>query len=164
MTRTLLVSFSVAIFGAAACGGSVAGGGSTGEPEGAANDDGAQNNGSTSGGDDGLGTSTGAASGSTGSGDNGGQCTAGSVDLNDPCQVCVVTKCTAEAKACCEQNGCLDIIACARETGCDGAGCYAPDTCQKQIDAAGGITVALEFAQPLGDCAIANCQADCGGS
>jgi len=99
---------------------------------------------------------------STTSGNTSGTCTAGAVNMDDLCEVCVVKSCTQEALACCQHEGCLDVIACAQKTGCDGVNCYAPDTCQKEIDAAGGPSVALEFASPLGECALGNCADACG--
>ncbi|MBM4375286.1 MAG: hypothetical protein FJ095_09390 [Deltaproteobacteria bacterium] len=100
----------------------------------------------------------------TGSGASGGgaQCTAASVDMNDPCEVCVVTSCTAEALACCQNEGCLDIVACAQEKGCAGVDCYQEDTCKQVIDDAGGVQIAVGFAAPLGECAVENCAAECG--
>lgn len=116
------------------------------------------------------GTTDGSSSVSTGSGDTSsttsggsGKCTAASVNMDDPCEVCVVTSCTAESVACCEQEGCLDIIACAQATGCSGVDCYTPETCQKVIDEAGGVAIAVNFAAPLGECALANCATECGG-
>ncbi len=104
-------------------------------------------------------TSSAEASTTSGGGD---QCTAASVNMDDPCEVCVVTSCTAEALACCQNDGCLDIVACAQEKGCSGADCYQPDTCQKVIDDAGGIQIAIGYAAPLGECAFENCAAECG--
>lgn len=98
--------------------------------------------------------------GSTGSGTQ--ECGASNIDPDDPCEVCVATSCTTEALNCCNQEGCLDIISCAQETGCDGIDCYSPDTCQAVIDAAGGPSIAVEYAQPLGDCALSKCEAECG--
>ena len=108
-----------------------------------------------------TGSTTSTGSGSTSSGGGGDQCGPGSINSSDACEVCVATKCTAEALACCQQTGCLDIVFCAQETGCDGIACYSPDTCQEVIDNAGGPGVALNFAQPLGDCAIESCSAEC---
>jgi hypothetical protein len=91
-------------------------------------------------------------------GTSGDEC---SIDTADPCEVCVATSCAAEALACCKQPGCLDIVQCGREKLCSGIDCYQEDTCKAVIDAAGGPAVALEFASPLGDCAIAACADAC---
>lgn len=107
----------------------------------------------------GSGVPSGAATTTSG---GGGKCTAGAVNMDNPCEVCVVTSCTQEALACCQHEGCLGIIACAQMTGCTGIDCYTPDMCQKEIDAAGGPGVALEFAGPLGTCAIESCGKICG--
>jgi hypothetical protein len=90
-------------------------------------------------------------------------CGVGSIDMNDPCEVCVATSCTMQALACCQQPGCLDIVRCAQEKGCSGIDCYAPETCKDVIDKAGGPAVATMYAKPLGDCALASCKDKCGG-
>lgn len=97
---------------------------------------------------------------STSSG-GGAQCGPGSVDQADECEVCVLQECANEAYECCMHEGCLDIIDCARDTSCDGFECYTPEKCQSVIDAAGGPNIALNFAQPLGDCALAKCSESC---
>ena len=107
-------------------------------------------------------TSSGGEDDRSASGGGSDSCTAASVNMDDPCEVCVVTSCTAEALACCKTSGCLDIVACAQETGCSGVDCYQPDTCQSVIDASGGVEVAIGYAAPLGECAVANCAAECG--
>jgi hypothetical protein len=103
--------------------------------------------------------------GSSSSQDEGGssggsECGAGAVNFDDPCEVCIATECTAEALACCEHEGCLEVVRCAAENGCSGVDCYAPDKCQAEIDAA-GIDVASEYAAALGECAMASCQMQC---
>ena len=114
---------------------------------------------------DGSGSGDGTPSGDgvgDGTSDGGPSCGPSSVDPNDACEICIATKCTLEALACCEQEGCLEVVRCAAASGCSGIDCYAPDKCQAEIDAA-GIDVAQSFAQPLGDCAIAQCETECAG-
>jgi hypothetical protein len=119
------------------------------------------------GGAGGSGSSTAGPTTTTGSGKadgtSKGQCTAADIDPENACEMCVVKNCTKEAKACCDHKGCLDIIDCGKKTGCSDVDCYKPETCQKQIDAAGGIGVALQLAKPLGDCALKSCKTECGG-
>lgn len=106
--------------------------------------------------------------GSTGPGTGGGmECGPGSIDMNDACEVCAGNNCTAEALACCEKPGCLDVIACVQMTMCDTEnpvgpnGCYTPENCQAEIDVA-GLDVAMGEATALGECAAANCATECG--
>lgn len=117
--------------------------------------------------------------GSTGPGSGGAmECGPASIDMNDPCEVCAGTKCTDAALTCCEQTnaaaemgklGCLDIIACVQETGCDSAnpnaadGCLQPSPtgCNETIMNA-GLAVALGEASALGDCVQTECAAECG--
>jgi hypothetical protein len=119
--------------------------------------------------------------GATGAGNEGGSgsgaapvCGPDAVDMTDACEVCSATNCTDLAIACCEAEGCLDIIACVRDTMCDpsttpmdpATACYnlsgnPPGQCQTQIDTA-GIEVALQVATPLGECAQMNCATECG--
>ncbi len=98
---------------------------------------------------------------SSSSGGDGAECGPGSINMADACEVCILEECTTEAYDCCMQDGCLDIIDCARETQCGGIDCYAPEKCQEEIDAAGGPTVGTTYAMPLGDCAASKCAADC---
>ncbi len=119
--------------------------------------------------------------GSTGPGTGAGgvmECGPGGIDMNDPCEVCAATNCTEAALACCEQTnaaaamgkmGCLDIIACVQETGCnseapmDPDGCLQPSPvgCNETIMDA-GIAVALGEASALGDCVTMQCATECG--
>jgi hypothetical protein len=119
--------------------------------------------------------------GATGAGNEGGSgsgaapvCGPDAVDMTDACEVCSAQNCTDLAIACCEADGCLDIIACVRDTMCDpstapadpATACYnlsgnPPGQCQTQIDSA-GIEVALNVATPLGECAQMNCATECG--
>ncbi len=156
--QELRVFLGVVAVALAACGGTAVGGdsddtsgGTTGETSGTTS------SATTTGG----GTTGGSTGGSTGGGQ---QCGPGSVDMDDPCEVCVLENCAPEALACCQQEGCLDIIACAQETGCSGIDCYTPETCQSAIDAAGGPTIATQYAQPLGECALTSCTEKCGGA
>lgn len=113
--------------------------------------------------------SSGDTSGSTGSGDTGAStgsgeqnaCGIDSIDMADPCETCIASQCTAEALACCQAPGCLDVVRCAAEKGCDGVSCYAPEMCQAEIDAA-GIDVASNQATALGACALSACAMECG--
>ncbi|MDD9934020.1 MAG: hypothetical protein OXT09_10470 [Myxococcales bacterium] len=71
---------------------------------------------------------------------------------------------------------CLAIVDCAGMTGCDGAGCYTPDTCMAELDMGtvdyggfpGGCTdpgpseAPCPAATAFGDCQSANCAAACG--
>lgn len=90
----------------------------------------------------------------------GAECGPASINQDDACEVCIGTKCTAEALACCEQEGCLDVVYCAAANECNGIDCYAPDKCQAEIDAA-GLEVATTYAQPMGDCALTECATEC---
>jgi len=148
------LGIGITIYGSA-CGGDVEGPADTGDEETTEQTD-----------DDGDTTSTGGNNNNTTTSGTGGgeieECGPSSIDPDDPCELCVATSCTTEALACCEQPGCLDIISCAQDTGCSGLDCYAPETCKDVIDSAGGPITATQFAQPLGDCAIANCSAECG--
>ena len=115
--------------------------------------------------DGGTGTGSSSSSSSTGSGTSTGsssseECGPSSVNQDDPCEVCIAQSCTSEALACCQAPGCLDVVYCAAETGCNGIECYADDKCKAEIDAA-GLDVAQSQAQTLGDCAIANCEMEC---
>ena len=90
------------------------------------------------------------------------ECGPSTVDQDDPCETCAAIKCMAEALACCETPGCLDIIDCGLEKGCNGIDCYADDMCKAEIDAAGGIGDATNNALVLVDCSSMNCAAECG--
>ncbi len=107
-------------------------------------------------------TSKGDSNGSSSSSSSGqvDACGPEAVDQSNDCEVCIASVCTQEAYACCQHDGCLDVVYCGAAKGCNGIECYAPDMCQAEIDAA-GIDVAMDFAQALGDCAIANCPAEC---
>lgn len=114
-------------------------------------------------------SSTGDTSGSTGSGDSGAStgsgeqnaCGIDSIDMADPCETCIASQCTAEALACCQAPGCLEVVRCAADKGCDGVSCYSPEMCQAEIDAA-GIDVASNQATALGACALSSCATECG--
>ena len=108
--------------------------------------------------DDGATKTTGGEPGSSG----GEQCGPGSVDESDPCEACVVQNCMIEAYECCMQDGCLELVDCAREHSCNGVDCYSPDKCQAEIDAAGGAQWAMAYAMPLADCATTHCADTCG--
>jgi len=137
------LTLSMATF--AACGGD--GGEDVGDGESASNE------GDGTGGDDSGDPPTSSSSG-------GMECGPTSINQDDPCEVCIGTKCTAAALACCEQEGCLDVVFCAAANECNGIDCYSPDKCQEEIDAA-GLEVATTYAQPLGDCALSECAMEC---
>jgi hypothetical protein len=62
----------------------------------------------------------GAATGSSGAaGEAGDACGTG-----DPCGACLCTECEAVLGACTSTPGCLEILACARNSGCTGFSCY----------------------------------------
>ena len=107
---------------------------------------------------DGATKATGGEPGSSG----GDQCGPGTVDESDPCEACVVQNCMIEAYECCMQDGCLELVDCAREHSCSGVDCYSPDKCQAEIEAAGGAQSAMAYAMPLGDCATTHCADTCG--
>jgi len=88
------------------------------------------------------------------------QCGPAMINQDDACEVCMGNKCAAETLACCEAPGCLEVVYCAAESGCNGVDCYTPDKCQAEIDAA-GLEAAMNLAQPMGDCAIAQCPDEC---
>lgn len=97
---------------------------------------------------------------STGASMGQNACGADDVNADDECELCIATKCTAEALACCQAPGCLDVVRCAAEKGCGGIDCYSPEMCQAEIDTA-GIDVASNEATALGECALAECAVEC---
>ena len=79
-------------------------------------------------------------------------------DPTDPIAVCAADVCEAEAQACCDVTGCLELVACVRETGCESFACYTDETCKAEIDTVGGpISPGVDTAQALGDCAVPKC-------
>jgi hypothetical protein len=124
-----------------------------------------------------TGTTTGTTSASSGSGGSGGSGGAGGAgvcecgdtcmatppagclfDPNDPIDVCAADVCEAEATACCDIPGCLELVACVRETECVSFDCYMPETCKAETDTLGGVTSdGVVAAQALGDCAVPAC-------
>ena len=79
-------------------------------------------------------------------------------DVNDPFEVCAADVCEPEQMACCAIDGCLEIVDCARTTGCESLGCYDEATCKAEIDAVGGIaSEGVMAAQTLADCAFPMC-------
>jgi hypothetical protein len=145
----LTLTFSLALV--AACGGDADVENDTGE----GGDDGTSSTGDTSS------SGSGDTSSSTGASGQQNACGPDSVNQDDPCEMCIATQCTAEALACCQAPGCLDVVLCAAEKGCGGVDCYTPDKCQEEIDAA-GIDVASNEATALGECALENCAMECG--
>jgi hypothetical protein len=84
------------------------------------------------------------------------------IDAADPVEVCVADVCETEAMACCAIDGCLDLVQCVRESGCESLECYLVDgmdgPCKAEIDALGGVASAgVGAAQTLGDCAVPKC-------
>lgn len=160
LNKTVALTLSLLVGGATlGCGDSGSGGGGSGATGSGGDGTGATGAGTTDGG-----SSSGGAPG----------CGPANVNMDDPCEVCSATNCTDLAIACCEAEGCLDIIACVRDTMCDpstapmdpATGCYnlsgnPPGLCQAEIDSA-GIDVALNVATPLGECAQMNCATECG--
>jgi hypothetical protein len=142
------VTFSLAMV--AACGGDT-----DVEQGGEGGDDATSSTGDTS--------SSGSGDTSSSSGDQTQQNACGADDVNqeDACEVCIATQCTAEALACCQAPGCLDVVRCAAEKGCDGINCYTPENCQAEIDLA-GLDVAQGEATELGACALETCAVECG--
>ena len=96
---------------------------------------------------------TGGVAGTFGSGGSGGvgEC----VDqANSSCEVCLCFNCFSQYGACIGDFGCPPIIDCATRTGCQGIGCYRPDTCQGVIDAFGGpFGTSVAITQQLFSCA-----------
>ena len=144
---TIVATLTLSMGAFAACGGD--GGEDVGDGESASN----EGEGTEQTDDDDGGTTS-------NNGGGGLECGPASINQDDACEVCIGTKCTAEALACCEQDGCLDVVFCAAANDCDGIDCYAPDKCQAEIDAA-GLDVATTYAQPLGDCALSECATEC---
>lgn len=115
-------------------------------------------------------TVTGSASGSetSGSETSGPGTPACSVDVleSDPCIACAASECEPSAGQCCGLQGCLEALSCTLETGCQHAECLAPETCQAEIDAAGGIggealTVMMELGPCLGAAIASSTEASC---
>ena len=96
--------------------------------------------------------------GSGGSGGSGGAGGSGGGG-GDPCEQCAAAQCPAELQACQSTPGCLDIVDCAR-----GSGCATSDimcilgACQSVIF---GAFQAVGPAQNLGGCISASCSAEC---
>jgi hypothetical protein len=157
MNKTVALSLSLLVGGVLGCGDSGSSGGGNTPAEG---------------GNGGSGATT--TDGGSNTGGAPAECGPAAVDPNDQCEVCSSTNCTELAIQCCETAGCLDIIACVRETMCDPSAapadpttaCYnvsgnPPGQCQEEIDFA-TINVALNIATPLGECAQMNCATECG--
>jgi hypothetical protein len=81
----------------------------------------------------------------------------------DACQACTCGNCLLELNDCRAAAGCYDIVQCAGTVQCSGMDCYAPDTCQEELDGVpGGLGGASAgAATALSDCTTANCPADC---
>jgi len=54
------------------------------------------------------------------------------------CQSCLLDSCSAQFIQCLQDVGCIEIIACAQRSGCQGLDCYDAGTCKKVIDRWGG--------------------------
>jgi hypothetical protein len=137
-------------------------------------DDGSAGSGGTAGSSAGAG-GTGGSGGTAGSGGTGGtggaggsagasddptaQCIERQNERNpdlEECNKCLCENCLEETNDCADDQGCLDIAACAYEKECTLAGCYLPETCQEVMDAAGGLgSASVDLARVAGECAIA---------
>lgn len=171
--KVTLVCFGLAGVLAVGCGGDdgdtggTATGSGTGSGTGTATGTGT---GTESGTGTGSGTGSGTAAGTgsgTGSGTPGGM-GACDPDPNEPCEVCAAQECATETDACCVEMGCLDLVRCALETGCSAdpnpLACYMPDTCQTEVDNAGGpLGSGTTAAQTLGECTVNAAEAASGG-
>jgi MYXO-CTERM domain-containing protein len=97
-----------------------------------------------------LGVSTAAWAGGAGGGSMLPTC----VDDMDACQVCAGEECFTEAQACCDAQGCQDLVLCVLDN------CASPTdiqcafaNCQAELNAAGGIQgPGTQAAQGLGQC------------
>ena len=90
------------------------------------------------------------------------QCGPSTVDTSDPCESCAAIACMQEALDCCNAPGCLEIVDCGREKGCNGIDCYSEENCKDVIDAAGGIGEAATNALILAECSEVACADECG--
>jgi hypothetical protein len=113
---------------------------------------------------DGSPSGAGPSASSATSGAGGGQC---SVMPDDECEECAVANCPEESDTCClainqmTMVGCLDIVDCARETGCSGTDCYSPENCQEVIVDAGDLgSPVVNAALALSTCVTMEC-GDC---
>ena len=77
------------------------------------------------------------AGGISGSGGIGELC---SVLGASSCEQCVCQTCAVPIVSCFSDVGCAFIFACTQQTGCQGLGCYSPNTCRSVIDQFGGLT------------------------
>ena len=78
--------------------------------------------------------------GSPGAGASPGIIEACQVIAGDSCQQCLCTTCSSEIVDCFSNFGCVLILACAQQSGCQGIACYSPQTCRPVIDQFGGLT------------------------
>ncbi len=76
--------------------------------------------------------------GTGGTGGSGGsaQC---ALAFQDACGQCLCNNCLPQLQQCLGDFGCLAIISCIEETGCEGGACYSPMNCKGVIDTFGGI-------------------------
>jgi hypothetical protein len=69
------------------------------------------------------------------------------------CEACACSACFGDLTACFADVGCPVILQCANLTGCSGADCYQPSTCQSIIDEYGGVgSTSTSLAIPLFQC------------
>lgn len=75
------------------------------------------------------------------------------------CQTCLFESCSGQFLQCLQDIGCIEIIACAQQAGCQGIDCYDPNTCKKVIDRWGGPAgdSMKELLQTFGCAANAGC-------
>jgi MYXO-CTERM domain-containing protein len=86
--------------------------------------------------------------------------------LCDQATTCSCKACPDDYDRCKTANdGCADILACIGKTNCVEFDCYKPDTCQKLVDAYGGVMgVAFQEARVVSQCdRNLNCQYFCPG-
>src|SRR6478735_1660876 len=74
---------------------------------------------------------------------------------SNSCQQCMCNTCAPQIVECFSNIGCALIFACAQQTGCQGVGCYSPDTCKPIIDQFGGLNgTATKDVLSLISCAV----------
>jgi len=79
--------------------------------------------------------------------------------VTQTCQECLFESCSGQFLECLQDVGCIEIIACAQRSGCEGIDCYNAATCKKVIDRWGGPAGASmnELLQTLGCAVNAGC-------
>jgi hypothetical protein len=82
----------------------------------------------------------GAAGGPGGSGGEGGVIANVCTFANNACDKCLCTSCSTQVVGCFSDPQCTSIFACVVQTGCQGLGCFARNTCRNVIQNNGGLT------------------------